>query len=91
MSHDGEGKVRIGITLGDVNGVGPEVVMKALSDNRLFQTITPVIYGSSKVISHHRKVLNIQEFNYNTVKSINEVIPRKINVINCWEEELKIE
>jgi 4-hydroxythreonine-4-phosphate dehydrogenase len=91
MSHDGEGKVRIGITLGDVNGVGPEVVMKALSDNRLFQTITPIIYGSSKVISHHRKILNIQEFNFNTVKSINEVIPRKINVINCWEEELKME
>ncbi|HQF27059.1 MAG TPA: 4-hydroxythreonine-4-phosphate dehydrogenase PdxA [Bacteroidia bacterium] len=91
MHHEGEGKIRIGITIGDVNGVGAEVIMKALMDNRILQTCTPVIYGSSKVISHHRKALNIQEFNYNTVKGIHDVIQRKINLINCWEEEIKVE
>lgn len=91
MSHEHESKLRIGITIGDVNGVGPEVLMKALSDNRILQTCTPVIYGSAKTLSFHRKALNIQEFNYNTIRSINETIARKINLINCWEEELKID
>jgi 4-hydroxythreonine-4-phosphate dehydrogenase len=91
MSHEHESKLRIGITIGDVNGVGPEVIMKALSDNRILQTCTPIIYGSAKTLSFHRKALNIQEFNYNTIKNINEIIARKINLINCWEEELKID
>ena len=61
MSHEHESKLRIGITIGDVNGVGPEVIMKALSDNRILQTCTPIIYGSAKTLSFHRKALNIQE------------------------------
>ncbi|MBK9400438.1 MAG: 4-hydroxythreonine-4-phosphate dehydrogenase PdxA [Bacteroidetes bacterium] len=91
MSIEQEGRVKIGISIGDVNGIAPEVIIKALSDTRMTQVCTPVIYGSSKVISMHRKALNLQEFNYNTIRSIQEIIPRKVNLINCWEEELKLE
>jgi 4-hydroxythreonine-4-phosphate dehydrogenase len=91
MSTEQEGRIRVGISIGDVNGVGPEVIIRALSDNRMAQVCTPVIYGNSKIISQHRKSLNLQEFNFNTVKSVQEIIPRKINLINCWEEEIKAE
>lgn len=91
MSTEQEGRIRVGISIGDVSGIGPEVVIKALSDNRMTQVCTPVIYGNSKVISHFRKTLNLQDFNFNTVKNVQEIIPRKVNLINCWEEEIKIE
>jgi len=91
MSTEKDELMNIGITIGDVNGIGPEVIIKALSDNRILQICTPVIYGNGKVISHYRKLLNLQDFNYTTVPSSEELIPRKINLINCWDEELKIE
>lgn len=89
MEH--EHKPKIGITLGDINGIGPEVIIKTFTDTRMLQVCTPVIYGSSKAISFHRKALDHQEFNYNTIRGIKEVIARKVNLINCWEEEAKID
>ena len=91
MSNETEGAIRIGISIGEVNGVGPEVVMKTFSDTRMLQVCTPVIYGSAKTLSFHRKALNIQDFNYNTVRNVKEIISRKVNLLNCWEEEIKIE
>lgn len=82
--------LKVGITLGDINGIGPEVVIKALKDNRLLSDCTPVIYGSSKVISFYKKSLNINEFNYNNCKSAADVQNKKINIINVWSEEIEI-
>ena len=53
----------IGITIGDINGIGPEVIIKALSDARILNHITPVIFGSTKVLSFYRKMLNNEDFN----------------------------
>ncbi len=83
-------KPRIGITLGDVNGIGPEVVIKALADARLLNIITPVVYGSARVISYYKKLLNIEEFNYTQVRNKGQFAPKSINVINCWEDSLEI-
>lgn len=83
-------KPRIGITVGDVNGIGPEVVIKALSDHRLFSMFTPVVYGSTKVISYFKKQLNIDEFNYSQVRNKGQYAAKSINVINCWDESLEI-
>lgn len=83
-------KPRIGITLGDVNGIGPEVVIKALSDNRLLSIITPVVYGSAKIISYYKKQLNIEDFNYTQVRNKGQFAPKSINVINCWDDNLEI-
>lgn len=81
---------RIGITLGDVNGIGPEVVIKALHDHRLMSMVTPVVYGSSKVLSFYKKLLNIEEFNYTPVRQKGQYAPKSINVATCWEENLEI-
>ncbi len=82
-------KPRVGITLGDMNGIGPEVVIKALGDHRLLNIVTPVIYGSSKVVSFYKKLLNIEEFNYAQVKSRGQFALKAINVVNCWDETLE--
>jgi 4-hydroxythreonine-4-phosphate dehydrogenase len=79
----------IGITLGDINGIGPEVIIKALSDSRILNIITPVIYGSTKVLSYFRKNLGMEEFNYSQVRD-NFFNPKKINVVNCWNEIVEI-
>jgi 4-hydroxythreonine-4-phosphate dehydrogenase len=86
-----ESHPKIGITIGDFNGVGPEIIISAFSESAMHQVCTLVIYGSSKVISFYRKAFNNAEFNYNTARNIKEVIHRKVNVINCWEEEVKID
>ena len=86
-----KGPVRIGISMGDVNGIGPEVIMKALNDNRILQDCTAVIYGSSKVLNFHKKPLGLQDFNYVSIKSADEIKNRKINVVNIWDEEIKFE
>ncbi|MBK8292204.1 MAG: 4-hydroxythreonine-4-phosphate dehydrogenase PdxA [Flammeovirgaceae bacterium] len=83
-------KPRIGITLGDLNGIGPEVVIKALADHRLHNLMTPVIYGSTKALSFYRKLMNLEEFNYNVVKTKGQFFPKAINVVNCWEDMIEI-
>jgi 4-hydroxythreonine-4-phosphate dehydrogenase len=83
-------KPRIGITLGDINGIGPEVVIKALADTRLLNLFTPVIYGSSKTIAFYKKLLNIEEFTYSQVRNKGQYANRQINVTTCWDETLEI-
>ncbi|MFC2126076.1 4-hydroxythreonine-4-phosphate dehydrogenase PdxA [Bacteroidota bacterium] len=79
----------IGITLGDINGIGPEVIIKALSDNRILNFITPVIYGSTKVLSYYRKNFGLEEFNYSQSKD-GHINHKKTNVVNCWEDMVEI-
>jgi len=79
----------IGITIGDVNGIGPEVIIKALSDSRILSIVTPVIYGSTKVLSYFRKNLGFEEFNYSQVRD-NYINHKKVNVVNCWNEVVEI-
>jgi len=79
----------IGITLGDMNGIGPEVIIKSLLDSRILNIITPVIYGSTKVLSYYRKNLGTEDFNYSQVRD-NYFNHKKINVVNCWNETVEI-
>ncbi len=88
---ENDDKLRVGITIGDFNGIGPEVIIKTFADSRMHQVCTPIIYGSSKVISFHRKAMNNIEFNYTSIKTIGELNHKRTNLINCWEEEVKIE
>ena len=83
--------IKVGLTVGDINGIGPEVLIKALKDNRILTDIIPVIYGSNKVVSFYKKHLNLQDFNYQTCKSADEVSAKKINVVNVWQDEIEIE
>lgn len=80
---------RIGITLGDINGIGPEVVIKSLCDSRMASIITPVIYGSSKVISFYKKQLNIEDFAFAPVRNRGQYTPKQVNIVNTWDETLE--
>lgn len=84
-------RVRVGITHGDLNGIGYEIIIKAFHDQRMLETITPVVYGVSKVASYHRKVLEMNDFNFNLIKSAEAANPRRPNIINCYEQEVKID
>ena len=61
-----DNKIKIGFTLGDVNGIGPEVLIKALEDKRILGICTPVIYGSNRIISFYKKMINAEGFSYTT-------------------------
>ena len=81
----------IGISIGDYNGVGPEIIMKTFMDNRIFKFCTPILYGSGRVMNFYKKQYNIEEFNYQVIKDLSEKHIRRLNVINCWEDEILIE
>ncbi len=80
-----------GITQGDINGIGYEIIMKALSDPAVTDLCVPVVYGSPKVAAYHRKVLNFTAFNFNNVRSAAEAHPKKINLINCLGDDVRVE
>ena len=84
-------KIIIGITHGDINGIGYEVILKALSDNRVLDMFVPVIYGSSKLAGFYKKNLDLQGLNLNVINSLEEANSKRINIINCVDEELKVE
>lgn len=88
---DKERRIRIGITHGDVNGIGYEIIIKTLLDQRLTEQYTLMVYGSSKVASYHRKVLNINEFNFNLVRKADQAHPRRANIVNIHDEEIRID
>lgn len=80
----------IGITLGDINGIGPEVVIKTLLDHRVADYCTPVVYGSPKVISFWKKAINHPDFNLHIIKSLDQIHHKKSNILVSWEEEVEI-
>jgi 4-hydroxythreonine-4-phosphate dehydrogenase len=84
-------KIIIGITQGDINGIGYEVILKALSDNAVYESFIPVIYGSAKVAAFHRKQLEIQNINLNVIGSVEEAHNKRINIINCTDDDVKVE
>lgn len=83
-------KPRVGITLGDINGIGPEVIIKALSDNRILSMITPVIYGSPRVLSFYKKSLQLEDFQYGPPKGPGQYHPKTVTVINCWDDPYEV-
>ncbi len=84
-------KIKIGITHGDINGIGYEVIIKTLLDNRIFDICIPIIYGSPKVAAYHRKALDIVNFSLNNIKSPNDANPKRANIINCVDDDIRVE
>jgi 4-hydroxythreonine-4-phosphate dehydrogenase len=84
-------KIKVAITQGDINGIGYEVIFKALSDPRMLEVCTPVIYGSSKVAAYHRKALDMPAITLNNVRSGDEAHSKRINIVNCLDDEVRVE
>lgn len=84
-------KPKIGITIGDINGVGPEVIIKMLSDERLYNFCTPIVYGSTRVLSYYKKLMNNDKFRYSSLKDWSHIFDKQTNVVSVIEEDPIIE
>jgi 4-hydroxythreonine-4-phosphate dehydrogenase len=93
MSKTESHKIKVAITHGDINGIGYEVILKAFSDSRMFEHCTPILYGSTKVASYHKKLLSPQhqELNFSALQSASQAQEKKFNVVNLVPDEIKIE
>ena len=83
-------KPTIGITCGDLNGIGFELIIKTLENKEVLDLCTPVIFSSSKVASYHKNALNKRDFNFFICNSIEDVREKKLNLINTWEDNIEL-
>ncbi|HEY5326747.1 MAG TPA: 4-hydroxythreonine-4-phosphate dehydrogenase PdxA [Mucilaginibacter sp.] len=88
-------KIKIGISIGDVNGIGLEIIIKTLADSRIYDYCTPIVYGHTKVASFYRRTTQLDDLNFLVINQPSEVSgkkdQKKPNMINCWDEDVKIE
>lgn len=84
-------KIKVGITLGDMNGIGPEVILRTLSDSRLFQDLTPVIYGSNRVMNFYKKELDLEQITFHGITDAESAVEKKPNLISITKEEILVE
>lgn len=80
----------IGISCGDLNGIGIELIIKTFSDQRILEQCTPLIFASNKAINFYRKSIADINFSYQSTKEFNRINNKQVNVFSCWEEEVAI-
>lgn len=80
----------IGITCGDINGIGLEVILKAIHERQLGGFLTTVIYGNTKVTAYHKNIFTQENINFNNINSPDRAEPGRINIINCWQDQVNI-
>jgi len=80
----------IGISCGDINGIGPEIIIKTFSDIRILEFCTPVVFCSGKIIAHYRKIVPEANINWQNIREISRINPKQLNIFNCWEEDTPI-
>ncbi|HRO41322.1 MAG TPA: 4-hydroxythreonine-4-phosphate dehydrogenase PdxA [Flavipsychrobacter sp.] len=81
----------IGITTGDLNGIGLELIIKTFSDSRMLDLCTPVIFASNRVINYYRKIVADHPLNFSSTKDLTKLNPKQANVFTCWEEEVPMQ
>lgn len=87
---DKANKIIVGISVGDINGIGIEIILKTFEDKRMLDFCTPVLFASNKLISYHKKALNLNN-SVHGITSIDKLVHGKINLLNVWKEEAKID
>ena len=83
-------KIKVGITLGDVAGIGLKIIIKTFSDELIFKTIHAILFGNQEFYPITKKMLNIEKFQYASVKGYNNLSHNALNIIPVWEEEFQI-
>ena len=83
--------IKVGITQGDINGIGYEVILKTFADVRMNEMCIPVLYGSAKVASFHRKAMELQPVSFNQISNAKDAVVNKVNIINTISEDTKID
>jgi len=89
--HTTTEKPVIGITTGDLNGIGTEIIIKTFSDSRILDLCTPVIFSSNKVINFYRRITADITFNFSSTKDLTKLNTKQVNIFNCWEDEVPIQ
>ena len=82
-------KIKLGISIGDFNGIGIEIILRTFSDKRMLDFCTPIIYGNTKLITAYKKDLNIN-IPFNGIKHIEKAIHGKVNILNIWKEDFEL-
>ena len=83
-------KIKIGVSIGDLNGIGLETIIKTFKDNRMMDFCTPIIFGSTKVATIHRKAIKMPDFSFNIINNIKDINPKKANLLNIWKDDIEI-
>lgn len=84
------GKIKVGISCGDLSGIGLEIIIKSFLDQRILEQVTAILYASSKTSAEYRKVLEIKDFSFNEIKVVEDANPKRANVINVWDEKVEL-
>ncbi|MBK8703573.1 MAG: 4-hydroxythreonine-4-phosphate dehydrogenase PdxA [Saprospiraceae bacterium] len=82
-------KIKVGISMGDMNGIGLEVILKTLSHPKILDSCIPIVYGSTKVVSYHKNIVDV-DFPFQPIRAVNQLVTDKINIVNCWQENVNI-
>ena len=83
--------IKVGISHGDINGIGYEVILKAFADMRLAELCIPIVYGSQKVAMYHRKAMELQPVQFNQIPDTRTAVANRLNIINCTDENARVE
>lgn len=81
----------VAVSIGDFNGIGPELILKTFSDPRILKICTPVIYGNFKIFARYKKLISHEEVSFHSIKSIDEVHAKKVNIRTCWDNDYEIQ
>jgi 4-hydroxy-L-threonine phosphate dehydrogenase PdxA len=90
VSKSDRNPIRVGISIGDINGIGPEIIIKAFSDSQMLVECTPIIYGSTKTMSFHKKAIQEEDFNYHRIEDASAAQNGKVNIVAIWQEIIDI-
>jgi len=83
-------KIKIGLTSGDINGISAELIIKTFSDKRIFNHCTPVLYSSPNILAYYKKVLSLEQLNFQTTVDAEKLKDKALNVIRVWSEDVNI-
>ena len=83
-------KIKVGISIGDFNGIGMEVILKTFKDARMMDFCTPIVFGSTKAASINRKAIEMQDFSFNIINTIKDANPKRANLLNIWQDDIEI-
>ena len=84
-------KIKVGISIGDLNGIGLETIIKTFKDSRMMDFCTPIVFGSTKAASIHRKAIEMQDFNFNIINNIKDANSKRANLLNIWQDDIEVE
>jgi 4-hydroxythreonine-4-phosphate dehydrogenase len=79
MASKKSSKIKVGFSVGDLNGIGMEIILKTLEDSRICELCTPIVYGSKRLTNYYAKAFNLKNLNINYIDSLDKVKNNKVN------------